>query len=247
MPISLSRYHGYPEFVSDGVHEKVANASCVGETSTSFLMAGAPDLGCAMWKAAHEPMWVPYAPNETQIEYAISYLKNNPNPKLVTINIGGNDLGLLQYTCMNVLSCELAGLPGVLGAYQQNLVAIFQGLRENASYKGPIVLLTYYVFDYSAAGLASPETQAFVALNNIATAVATSFGAQVADGFGAFQAASGHSGDPCKAGLLVPATPQTNPPSCGVHPSIAGQQVLADAILKVVGGSDKGHDNGHGH
>src|ERR1700759_2542482 len=61
VPIDLNNYQGYPQFVSKGLGHKVANASCVGESSGSFVRAGAPDLGCAQWKAAGEPMWITYS------------------------------------------------------------------------------------------------------------------------------------------------------------------------------------------
>ncbi len=227
--VNLNNYHGYPEFVSNGVHQKVANASCIGESSASFLTAGAPDLGCAQWKALGEPMWVPYS--GTQMNYAIEYLRGNPNVKLVTINIGGNDLGLLQLNCAGVLSCELEGLAGVLAAYGSNLFTIFSKLRGEAGYTGPIVLLTYYAFNYSNPADAA-ENAAFVGLNGIAAGVADAFGAKVADGFSAFLVASLPSGgDPCAAGLLIP----LGGGACDVHPTVAGQQVLANAILNVIG------------
>ena len=227
VPVNLANYHGYPEFVSNGVHEKVANVSCIGESSGSFLVAGAPDLGCSAWKSSGEPMWISYT--GTQMDEAVAYLRSNPNTKLVTINIGGNDLGLLQESCAMALPCELAGLPGVLAAYGNNLLAIFTRLRGEAGYTGPIVLLTYYAFDYRPAS--APDLAAFVSLNGIASGITTAFGGTVADGFNAFLVASlAYGGDPCAAGLLVPLPGGT----CDIHPSVAGQKVLANAILKVV-------------
>ncbi len=226
LAVDLDNYHGYAELVSDGMHLKVANASCVGESSGSFQVAGAPDLGCKQWKQAGRPMFVPYT--GTQMEYAIAYLRNNPNTKLVTINIGGNDLGLLQQKCGTDLACALAGLPGVYAAYGSNLFSIFSRLRGEAGYRGPIVLLTYYAFDYS--NPANPETTVFLGLNGIAFGIATTFGAKVADGFSAFMEASiPYHGDPCAAGLLVPLPTG----GCDTHPTLAGQKVLAEAILKV--------------
>ena len=227
VPIALANYQGYPEYVSNAVHQNVANASCVGETTGSFLHAGVPDLGCAAWRQAGLPLHVPYT--GTQADYAVAYLRANPNVKLVTINIGGNDLGLLQIQCANDINCELAALPRVLADYAAKLTAIFARIRFEAGYKGPLVLLTYYAFDYSS--LVNPQTGAFIALNGIASSITTAFGGKVADGFTAFQQASiGYGGSPCAAGLLIPL------PSggCDVHPTVAGQKVLATAILKVV-------------
>ena len=227
VPVNLNNYHGYPEFVSDGIHKKVANASCFGETSGSFLFADAPDLGCHQWRAAGLPLYVPYT--GTQMDYAVDYLLNNPNPDFVTINIGGNDLGLLQVECNFDLTCELKKLNGVLTAYGQNVFTIFSNLRVQAKYKGPIVLLTYYVFNYQDPS----QVGAFTALNGIASGIATSFGAKIADGFTAFQiAAAPFGGDSCKAGLLVKLPDGT----CDTHASLEGQLLLAATVLEAAQG-----------
>ena len=222
--VDLNNYHGYPQFVSEGIHRKVANASCFGETSGSFLAAGVQDLGCSAWKQAGLPLFVPYA--GTQMDYAVNYLQNNPNPQFVTINIGGNDLGVLQLNCNFDLTCEFNALPGMLAAYGQNMLTIFTRLRVEAGYQGPIVLLTYYVFNYND----PVQVGAFTELNGIAAGIATSFGAKIADGFTAFQAAAApFGGDSCAAGLLVKLPNGT----CDTHASLAGQQLLAKTVLSV--------------
>ena len=228
VPVALDNYHGYPEFVSDEIHRKVANVSCFGESSGSFLSPTAPDLGCHAWKQAGNPLFIPYS--GTQMDYAIYYLRNNPNPRFVTINIGGNDLGLLQVNCKFDLTCEFAGLPGVLAAYGQNLMTIFTNLRRTG-YEGPIVLLTYYAFNYKD----PVQVGAFTQLNGIAAGIASAFGAKIADGFNAFLVATAaFGGDSCAAGLLVKFPNGT----CDTHPSLAGQKLLADAVLKAAGADE---------
>lgn len=224
--ISLENYHGYPEFVSDGLHRKVANASCFGETSGSFLSPTAPDLGCRAWKAAGNPLFVPYS--GTQLDYAVEYLKNNPRPQFVSINIGGNDLAVLIASCAGDQACEFAGLPATLGAYGANLYTIFSRIRGEAKYQGPIVLLTYYAFNYT-----DPiQVGAFTLLNGIASGVASTFTAKIADGFQAFLVASiPTGGDTCAAGLLIKLPDGT----CDTHPSRAGQQLLAATVLRAAG------------
>ena len=227
VPVNLNNYHGYPEFVSDGIHRKVANASCFGETSGSFLSATAPDFGCRQWKQAGNPLFIPYS--GTQMDYAVNYLANNPNPELVTINIGGNDLAVLQQNCNFELICEVNGLPAVLGTYGQNMLTIFTNIRVQAGYQGPIVLLTYYAFNYNDPVL----VPVFMNLNGIASGIATSFGAKIADGFTAFMlAAAPFGGDSCAAGLLIKLSNGT----CDTHPSRAGQLLLAATVLEAAGG-----------
>ena len=219
--VNLNNYHGYPEFASDGIHRKVANASCFGETSGSFLSTTAPDFGCRQWKQAGNPLFVPYS--GTQMDYAVDYLANNPNPEFVTINIGGNDLAVLQQNCLLGLTCDP---PAVFAAYGQNLFTILTSIR--AAYKGPIVLLTYYVFNYQE----PIQVGAFTTLNGIASGIATSFGAKIADGFTAFEVASTpFNGDACAAGLLIKLSNGT----CDTHPSRAGQLLLAARVLEAAG------------
>jgi hypothetical protein len=73
---------------------------------------------------------------------------------------------------------------------------------------------------------------AFTQLNGIASGIASAFGSKIADGFGAFFAATlPFGGDSCAAGLLVKFPNGT----CDTHPSLAGQELLADTVLKAVG------------
>jgi lysophospholipase L1-like esterase len=225
--VNLANYHGYPEFVSEDLHRKVANASCFGETSGSFLSPAAPDFGCRQWKQAGKPLFIHYS--GTQMNYAINYLLNNPNPEFVTINIGGNDLAVLQQNCNFDLTCELNGLPAVFATYSQNMLTIFSNIRVQAKYDGPIVLLTYYAFNYTDPVL----VPVFMELNGIASGIATSFGAKIADGFTAFQIATiPFGGDSCKTGLLVKLSNGT----CDTHPSLEGQLLLAATVLEAAGG-----------
>ncbi len=123
MPVNLDKYVGYPEIVSDALHRKVANASCFGESSGSFLVLGAPDTGCAQWRAIL-PLKVSYS--GTQMQYALDYLRANlKKTDLITIDIGVNDLGVLLASCQGVVTCAELGLPATLAAYAQNLTTIF--------------------------------------------------------------------------------------------------------------------------
>src|SRR6202042_1519128 len=93
----LGYYHGFPQYVSGSLNLALANASCPGETSRSFLV-GPPDNGCSEWRSGlpllgEVPLFVTYTPStETQKEYAVSFLAEHRNTKLVTITIGGDDL-----------------------------------------------------------------------------------------------------------------------------------------------------------
>jgi lysophospholipase L1-like esterase len=228
---SASSFTGYPEVVIGDSRKlkkftTLANLACPGESSGSFLDATKPDFHCREYKAALG-LHVPY--QGTQMSEALFYLTTDSNVGLVTINIGGNDLVLLQLACNFQAACILNGLPAVLAQYGQNLAAILATLRTAGNYTGTIVLLTQYSPDYR-----DPlQTGAVSALNSVAIEVASYFGVVIADGFGAFQkwaAKKKTGGDTCAAGLLV-LMPSGG---CDVHPSSRGQRILAEAIDDVL-------------
>src|ERR1035437_4413027 len=67
---------------------------------------------------------------------------------LITIDIGGNDVGLLLAGCNFDVFCAENGLAATLGAYAQNLITIFAGIR-GTGYTGPIVAFTPYAMNYN--------------------------------------------------------------------------------------------------
>ena len=232
-----AQFVGYPEFVAKDEHllqsKKEINASCPGETSGSFWIAGAPDNGCHGLGPQGQPpfkTWIGLHTNYagTQLEFAVSQLASNKHINLVTLSIGGNDVLLVLDNCANaadVVACVNSQLPAVFYAYGQNLAQILAALR--AQYNGTLVLVTYFSPSPDLNGVAE-------ALNSVMTQVGSQFAAKFADGFGAFQLASApFQGDACQAGLLVRLSPST----CDVHPSPAGQQVLAAAVESAIGGN----------
>jgi lysophospholipase L1-like esterase len=224
IPGDLRDYHGYPEFVSQGADLKVANASCFGESTGHFLNLAAPDTGCAVWRAMF-PLFADYS--GTQMDYALNYLESSKKVQLVTIDIGANDLGILLEACDGNPTCFGNGLKLVLATYGANLSTIFGRIRFEAGYTGPIVAVTTYASDYTDAAEVGP----IAALNGVLATVANKFGVQVADAFTAFGAVSSHAGgSACAAGLLI----VTSPGVCDIHPSAAGQALIAQTVLTLV-------------
>jgi len=223
-PGDLSNYHGYPDFVSQGTDLKVANASCFGESTGHFLNLVAPDTGCQAWRAAL-PLFAEYS--GTQMDYAVDYLQGNKKVQLVTIDIGANDLGVLLAACGGNPTCFGQGLPGALTAYGANLATIFGRIRFQAGYTGPIIAVTTYARNY-----ADPtEVGPIAALNTVLATVAHTFGVQIADAFTAFGAASvSTGGSACAAGLLI----RLPGGGCDIHPSAAGQALIAQTALPLV-------------
>ena len=225
IPVNLDKYVGYPEIVSDALHRKVSNASCFGESSGSFLLLGAPDTGCAQWRAAL-PLKASYS--GTQMQYALDYLQANlKKTDLITIDIGVNDLGVLLASCNFDLTCAHAGLPGTLATYAQNLAIIFGGIRS-AGYTGPIVAVTPYAVNYND----PVQVPGLIALDGALAQVASGYDVQVADAFTAFLVADvPFGGDSCAAGLLIKLPNGT----CDIHPSLAGQTLIAQTVVALTG------------
>lgn len=223
-----SSFVGYPEDVASALGWEVANAACPGETSLSFTTPGAPSNGCENspgggpgYRTAF-PLHVSYS--GTQLQYAVQYLRSHPWVQAVSLMIGANDAFLCQETTADHCASEV---PTVISQVQSDVSTILGTIRRDGHYRGQIVVLNYYSLDY-----ANPTDDAnSQALNQAQDAGAAPYGATIADGYGAFQAAAtGSGGDSCKAGLLT----QLSTGGCGVHPTAAGQAVLALAVEEAI-------------
>ena len=225
-----SSFVGYPEDVAQALHIRVSNASCPGETTASFLVPGAPSNGCenspgsSIGYRTEYPLHVQYS--GTQMQYALSYLAVHRHTRLVTIDIGANDVFLCQETTADACA-STAEFQAVLQKIQVNLTIIYTLIRDVAHYHGLLVALTYYSTSYSdPAEVAGTE-----ALDSVIASVTEKFGGKVADGFAAFEVPSAaFGGSPCAAGLLIKLPDGT----CDVHPSPAGHRLLAQAIEDVI-------------
>ena len=157
--VTPSQFVGYPEIMAQQLHlaqsKKETNASCPGETSSSFLLgtAAPPDYGCnfphsnpdappfKLFPGLHTPY------TSTQMEFAVSQLKANKHIDRVTLSIGANDLVVLEIACNYVpgvnnpaaAACvQQALLPDpsnpahlgpVMQTYAANLTAILTAIR----------------------------------------------------------------------------------------------------------------------
>ena len=224
VPAPPDSHAGYPEVFAAAVptYKALLNAACPGETSGSFIEAGAPDNGCLAFKLgiglrAHY--------QGTQLAYATSVLAKNKKIRLVTLGLGGNDLLLLQQECTDggQLSdaCVLNKMPERIANYTQNVITILAAIRKVYP-AGTLVLMKQYSPSADELFILAVEN-----FNQALVGAGALFGAKVADGFTAFQLASARSyGDPCRAGLLTVLAPNT----CDVHPSLNGDRVLAAAL-----------------
>lgn len=235
-----TQFVGYPEEASDDLRWGLTNAACPGETTASLLSASAvPQSSCL--NTGMKADYTEYGAT-TQIEYATAYLKDHRATKLVTLNIGGNDIQLPFYVCgvtspanipPSAWPCIQAQLPIMFATYQQNLDTILGKIRASG-YKKDLVLVNQYAIHYAHPAL----TPLFAQLNTIAAGVAAKHKATVSDSFGAFQKASASfGGDPCAAGLLIPLPGG----GCDLHPTPKGAKLLAKTLVKTVDSCD--HDD----
>jgi len=225
-----SSFVGYPEDVAQALHIPVSNASCPGETTASLYIPGAQSNGCenspgsSVGYRTEFPLHVQYA--GTQMLYALRYLATHRNTRLVTIDIGANDVFLCQETTADKCASP-AELQAVLKKIQVNLAVIYALIRDVARYHGPLVALTYYSLDYADPTQVAGTEE----LNSAIASVTEKFGGKVADGFAAFEGPSDTAGgSPCAAGLLI----KLPDGSCNIHPSPEGHRLLAQAIEDVI-------------
>jgi lysophospholipase L1-like esterase len=227
-----SSFLGYPELLGQELHLTAVNPACPGETSTSLINPEGPSNGCENAPGAPHtgyrtlyPLHVHYT--GSQLAYAVSYLKAHKNVRLVSLMIGANDLFRCQSTTKDGCTSS-SEQKAVLSKLSHNLKQILSAIRNKAHYGGQLAIVNYYSLDYTSSFI----TNLVTTLNKTVDSTAKSFHVTIANGFDEFRAASRHSGsNPCTAGLL---TQLGSPGKCGVHPSYAGQSLLAQALEKAI-------------
>jgi len=225
-----SSFTGYPEDVGAALGLHVANAACPGETSLSLIYSGVQSNDCENvpgggpgYRSSY-PLHVRYP--GTQLQYALKYLRTHPQTRLVTLMIGANDVLLCQNTTTDQCASETGSVTAQIST---DVGVILKSIRHGARYLGQIVIENYYSIDYSNAA----DNTASQVLNSTIDTAALPYSVTIADGYGAFEAAAAQSGgNTCTAGLLT----QLSGGGCGVHPSVAGQAVLALAVEQAIKG-----------
>ena len=223
-------FSGYPEDLAAALKLNLVNAACPGETSAGMINPGAPGNGCETnarggpGYRAMFPLHVSY--RGSQLSFAVDYLRQHPDTRLVTLGIGANDL----FRCQEVTAdhCGGSDLGPTLAETTSNLDVILGALRNQARYRHTLVVVLYYANYYADPASITP----IEALNAAIAGPAARYGALLANGFAAFRAAAAQAGgDTCAAGLRV----KLASGGCDLHPSARGAQVLATAIQDAIG------------
>jgi lysophospholipase L1-like esterase len=219
---------GYPDWTSIALELDDANAACPGEATGSFLSSQQPDLGCRLYRS-HTRLHVDYGSAATQMEYATNFLQQHGNTSLVTIQVGSNDVLLLEIACHYDPTCIANGIQQVYAQAAANMGTILGNLRAT-NYSGPIVIVNYYSIDYSD----QTVTALTYGLDQAIAAPAPLYGAVVADVFSVFQAVAAQAGGkPCVAGLLNAKVNSQNVLTCDGHPSQSGHKLITQTILQL--------------
>lgn len=112
----------------------------------------------------------------------------------------------------------------VFDTVSRNVKTIVSTIRRKARYRGQIVILNYYSLNYASSFIDT----VIQGLNAAQDSAARPFRVQVANGYGQLQVATTiFGGNTCNAGLLN----RLSTGSCGVHPTRAGQALLAQAVV----------------
>jgi lysophospholipase L1-like esterase len=224
----------YPELLGRELHLNVVNAACSGETSASLINAAAQSNGCENTPGKGNvgyrtvyPLHVHYT--GSQLAFAVSYLKKHQNVRLVSLMIGAND----GFVCQETTADHCASLTeqaALAAQIEKNVKTILSSIRKKAHYNGQIVIVNYYSLNYTSTAYNAQSAL----LNQSVDGVARPFHTEVADGYGEFETGALHSGggNTCTAGLLTQLVNGSTP--CGIHPSFAGQSLLAQAVEKVI-------------
>jgi lysophospholipase L1-like esterase len=226
---NAASFFGYPDQLGPQLKLNVANLACPGETSTSLINPHAESNGCENklgkgpgYRTLY-PLHVKYS--GSQLKFAIKYLRSHRNVRLVSLMIGANDLFICEETTPDAC-LKPSEQAKTLAKVKANIRKILSAIRNQAGYRGQLVIVHYYSLDYASAFVTGVVRE----LNRAQDSAAKPFGIAVADGFGLFQKASQKSGGkPCTAGLI---TQTPAPPKCGVHPTYAGSALLAQAVAK---------------
>jgi lysophospholipase L1-like esterase len=234
-----SNFLGYPELLGSELHLNVVNAACPGETSASFIHTRAQSNGCENTVTGTVPYRTAFPLHASytgpQLAFATSWLLHHPNVRLVSLMIGANDFFVCQETTADKCTSP-SELGGVIASVTKNVTTILSTIRNKAHYKGQLAIVNYYSLDYSDPLQTGPSEL----LNQVQDNAAAPFHVVIADGFGELQAGAAHAvgstgstpGSTCNAGLLTQLVGAATP--CGIHPSYAGQSLLAQALEKVI-------------
>src|SRR3954451_13418858 len=148
-----STFRGFPEHLGRALHLRVFNASCSGESSSSFLNPKAQSFGCENFPGTSigyrdfYPLHVSYS--GSQLSYAISFLRKHPKTRLVSLMIGANDFFICQATTSDGCASQ-SEQKATQATIRRNVRTIVSAIRKKAGYSGQLVVVKSFALDYSS-------------------------------------------------------------------------------------------------
>ena len=218
-------YRSYAEHYA-ALHPRLrlVNYGCPGETSTTMVTGGCP------WPAQY--LHDGYGGAGSQLAAAQAFLaRHGAQVKLVTIDIGSNDLLALVKGCQTgspdaVEACVLAGLPKTLATLSANYATILAAVTSAAPHADVVIFNLY-----NPLALTLPQSDQLVrAVNKGLATVATGAHVQVADSFDVINLGAGTPLEKLAVcGLTWECSSYAN-----VHPNTLGYWALAIALDRAV-------------
>ncbi|MHB8148412.1 MAG: SGNH/GDSL hydrolase family protein [Vulcanimicrobiaceae bacterium] len=198
---------------------RVVDLGCPAETSSSFIN-GPCGFATTGKPFGHTPLPMHVQYSGAQLTEALSYLRNkNDDVKLITLDLGINDLRAIELKCTVASTfekCLQSGWPAVSKTVESNLHTVLSELRSAAPHT-KILVMTYYNW----LAIAHPRSnQQVKELNGIITKEAHAFNAGTVHLFSAFNAAADGNATLCKLSLICG-------PTKDLHPTNAGYELIA--------------------
>jgi len=211
------RFVGYPEIIANRRDLAVTNLGCPGQTAQALVSLTAVDNGCFDARKAARRAGVPLLHADyrgTQLDAALDAVRSARPPAVISVQGGGNEVSLCLESGRPE-PCVAAALPRVTESLRQVVNRL-----QAAGYQGRLLLVGYHLVP----GLEAPLEQLNAAIARAARQTQVRY-VDIARRFDRY--AGNHDGDLCSTGLLV-VLPDG---SCDLHPSRAGQQLYAEAVL----------------
>ena len=137
-----TNFVGYADWTGLGLGLNTVNASCLGETTSSYLKIQFSN-GCIQYRLLFG-LHVDYSSlASTQSDFATDFLEQHSDVALVTIQLGANDLSLLEQECQDneqYEQCIEDGAPQVFAKAKTNMQTTLAQLRATG-YSGPLVIV----------------------------------------------------------------------------------------------------------
>ena len=221
--LNAADYRGYAEdYAQMRPRLSLVNFGCPGETTGTMLAGGCP------WPGT---LHTSYGGATSQAGAATAFLAAHPGQvSLISVDIGSNDLLGLVGSCSGAAdpqACIVAGLPSTLGTLATRYGTLLAELRALAP-TARLVLFNYY----NPLALTLPGSDQLSAVaSGVVDQLAATFGASVADAFGAIN----HSaGSPAERSFICSRTWECTS-FMNIHPTDLGYRMLSIALLRAAG------------